>query len=1307
MADENKALVERLDVDNYATWAQDMRSLLTMKKLWSAVTSDTIDEEKDAMALALITLHVAKHLKISVGKCATAKAAWQALKTKYEAQATARKLQLRIQLNTIKMGPSEPLTVYQSRALDLKAQLEAAGDSITDQEVAVPFLAGLPSAYNMMRTVIMGSDTALTIDQMLPKLLAVEQEALREQPRRSSEAALAATPGRSAPGGPPRYGGSLRPNSSSAPSNRDRQCFYCGRRGHIERFCRDKQRDQTRPRSQRPQQQGRSAGPQYVALTAQEQQPDSGYTTRWVLDTGASRHITPDASILQDIRPLSEPVTITFGNGATGKAVATGDALMETPDNALMLTNVLLIPEATENLLSVRSATQRGADFKFSADRCELWLGKHLVTTAHCTDDSVYYLSAQSMSAPPKYNPALAARTSQSPELWHTRFCHLSYDNLARLPGMVTGLPVTSTEFQAAAKSPVATCDACGLTKGTRAPFRSSSSTTARPLALVHTDLCGPLAVTSAGGANYFLTLLDDHSKLSMVCPLAHKSEVAQALIDALTMLETQADCRTQRVRCDNGSEFINRTVRDFCRTKGIKIETTVRYTPEQNGAAERLNRTLLDKVRPMLAESGLSKRYWAEALACANYTRNRSPVTGRIKTPYELFYGIKPDVSNLRTFGTRCYMLTPKQLRRDKLSATSERGHFLGYPANTKGWRILLDNGQITVSRDVTFSGEGGTSGEPEGLSDTSPAQGDAETVGAPPDTSAEPDQAPPDQDERQQRPPPAGKRPKRAATSVPAAVWREEGYQITGRKRNLAGSAFLAHITEPATREDALASEHATEWQTAMDDEYTSLQANHTWSLEKPPPGVTPIPVKWVFKIKTAATGEIERFKARLVVKGFRQREGIDYDEVFAPVSKYSTLRALLAIAAAQDLHIHQLDIKTAFLNGELEELVYCAQPPGYEQGSGLACRLHKALYGLKQAPRAWHARLRTELAAIGFTESAADPALFIKSSVTPIYLLTYVDDILLATSSETELATTKHQIMTTFDARDLGAASYFLGMDLRRDHSARTITIAQSRLTSELLSKYGLDDAKPLSTPLSATDKLTTIGEPLDTAASPYSQLVGSLMYLSVTTRPDIAQAVGALARYMAAPTTAHWQAAKHVLRYLSGTTTYGITFGATNTGLEAYCDADYAGDQDTRRSTTGYLFTLNGGAISWSSRLQPTVAVSTTEAEYMAAAYAIKEALWLRTLLRDLSQDITTVTIKADSQSAIKLLKNPVFSMRSKHIDVIYHFARERVARKDVAFKYIPTNQMAADALTKPLSADKFKTCRAKMGITPCS
>ena len=278
-------------------------------------------------------------------------------------------------------------------------------------------------------------------------------------------------------------------------------------------------------------------------------------------------------------------------------------------------------------------------------------------------------------------------------------------------------------------------------------------------------------------------------------------------------------------------------------------------------------------------------------------------------------------------------------------------------------------------------------------------------------------------------------------------------------------------------------------------------------------------------------------------------------------------------------------------------------------------------------------------------------------------------YVDDILTAADTQTTVDDVKARLLQAFRARDLGDAQLFLGMTVVSDRAKRTIHLSQERMTTNLIDQYNLGDGKTRRVPLSPSIKLnSTDGEKLDTSVHAYGSLVGSLLYLSVCTRPDIAHAVGALSRYIAQPCTVHWEAAKGVLRYLAGTANFGITYKGSDLTIQAYSDADYAGDLDTRRSTTGFVFIMNGGAISWSSKRQPTVAVSTTEAEYMAAAQAVKEALWMRKLMLDLNLSGGTISIKADNQSAIKLLKNPLTSMRSKHIDVIYHFARECVSRQ---------------------------------------
>jgi hypothetical protein len=892
---------------------------------------------------------------------------------------------------------------------------------------------------------------------------------------------------------------------------------------------------------------------------------------------------------------------------------------------------------------------------------------------------------------------------------------HLGYDACAKLPSVATGVQVSASAFKEAAAAP---CVACLQGKGTRQPFCSVDSKATAPLQRLHCDVMDAGSQMVSCGKRYVATVLDEYTGYSVVRLVASKDEVSQVTRDAIRQLQQQYDGngKVKALRVDNGGEYINKVVKDWLQGEGIILEPTTPYSPQQNGRAERLNRVLLDRVRAMLADSGLSDMYWPFAVKYANYIRNRSPYAATGKTPFEGMFGKKPDLSNIRVFGCETYVVLPKQQRDSKWSLVGVHGRLLGLHGG--GYSVLLDAGKIVCNRDATFL-------EAPQQRQHEPAAGPTSNNDSPlplPENGGSLDREP---SEQQLGPEGAAPAPKEPGALQPAEAERggvqyktelleededADGAAVGAPERRVsprvakgiasnkfgewimgseydsvlggvcAAASTSGDVVLPANVREALASPQAEQWRAAMDEEVASLHANGTWQLVEPPKGVRPIPVKWVFAVKYDSSGSIVRFKARLVAKGFLQQQGIDFGETFAPVSRYSTVRTVLARAAAKGWEVGQLDVKTAFLQGQLQEEVYVQQPPGYVDGSGRVCLLAKALYGLKQAPRAWHEHMHNHLCNLGYIASTADPGMYLKPAASPLQftvLVVYVDDVLVVGPDSTRVCSVKQEVMRVFEARDLGDAKDFVGMHITRDRAQGTITINNPRMITALLSQYGLSKAGPRATPMSPGLVLTrSDGVPVDQAVHPYSALVGSLLYLAVTVRPDIAHAVGVLSKYMSCPTDQHWKAAKGVLRYLAATLEVGITYGLTSgkaADLYGWCDADFASDKDTRRSTTGYVFVVSGGAVSWGSRRQPTVAASTTEAEYMAASSAVKEGLWLRKLGRELGMQYSCVQMYCDSQGALALLQNPVISDRSKHIDVHHHFVRERVARNEVEFE----------------------------------
>jgi hypothetical protein len=405
--------------------------------------------------------------------------------------------------------------------------------------------------------------------------------------------------------------------------------------------------------------------------------------------------------------------------------------------------------------------------------------------------------------------------------------------------------------------------------------------------------------------------------------------------------------------------------------------------------------------------------------------------------------------------------------------------------------------------------------------------------------------------------------------------------------------------------------------------------------------------------------------------------------------------------------------MDVKTAFLNGDLEEEIYMEQPQGFVQPGKehLVCRLIKSLYGLKQAPRAWNKKLHEELTRLGFKRTEADHSVYQHAGAPGLaYVLVYVDDMIIVASTRDALNRVKADLAATFTMTDLGAASFFLGMEISRDREARRITMHQGAYIRKMLERFGMGECRPLRTPLPSGAKLVPALEGNTTPLQQYQSAVGSLMYLMIGTRADLAFAVGAVSQFMAAPGADHWLAVQHIFRYVQGTADLKLHLGGSKGELPllGYSDADWGANDSGRKSISGYCFKLGAGTISWSSRKQTSIALSSTEAEYMALTQATKEALWLKRFLVELGQyNGGPVRIMVDNQSCMALARNPEFHARTKHIDIQCHFIREVVANEEVDLEYCPTREMVADVQTKPLPRDKHQWCTRAMAIKPAA
>jgi transposase InsO family protein len=1090
------------------------------------------------------------------------------------------------------------------------------------------------------------------------------------------------------------------------------------------------------------------------------------------------------------------PCNITTANN--GKLVCSqrGTVVLNVRHGSITLQDVLYVPSLTVNLLSVSGLLRSGYRIRFSPGGCAVSKrGKQLADVKG--HDNMYPLLASQPTS-----QALSAAVSGKTLDWVTAHARLGHLNTRAIQLMHDKHMALGVELpNSGSPDDVKECVGCTVGKAHRLPFPAQAShRSERPLELVHSDVCGPVVVEHelSDGRQlvrkwYVLTFVDDYSRELWVAITADKSgdTVMRQFIQYKVWAEKYCGFDIKAIRTDGGGEYVNERFSTYLHTMGIQRQVTTAYTPQQNGVAERVNRTIMEAARSMLHAAGLPMSFWSYAVRTAVYLRNRSPTRALNNiTPHEAWRGEKPDLSHLRVFGCRAYVYLHKGQRSStsKLAARATPGTFVGYPTEAKAWLVWDPVGKkLHTSRDVRFmeavpgstpvsvptAQSAGSNNDstsivaaeptdaersvivdalvPDGVESEGDSDDEAEAVApAEPVVAAVPAAVAVDQSvsppAHQPAPPPVAQPASPSSPSVSSSVSPSSVHshqrrpkkgirelRALGRIYNTPGrteaseeqqqAAMLvfaaqvsASISEPSSYEEAAQSPHRAQWERAMQEELDSIKANDTYTLVPLPAGRQAIGCKWVYKVKRHADGSIDRFKARLVAKGYSQQYGIDFTETFAPVVRFSSLRAILAIAAANDYEIHQMDVKTAFLNGDLDEDIYMQQPDGYRAAgsqASLVCKLNKSLYGLKQAGRAWNKKMDAALIELGLRPTHSDSCVYVmRQDDTVMFLLVYVDDLLLVTNHMGQLKSIKAALHSRFEMKDMGEAEFILGVQIRRDRAKRQLYLSQAEYVRTVLERFDMQDCKPAASPMATGVKLLKTETTDDSTSKrmvdvPYASAVGALMYAALGTRPDIAFAVTALSQFNSAPSLAHWQAVKRVLRYLQGTRHHELTYGCAGGAdrqLYGYSDSDWGNDVNDRRSYTGWVFMLHDGAVSWQACKQRTVALSSTDAEYMAAAQATREAVWWRTLMTELGlPPSAATTVHSDSQGAIARAKNPEQHKRAKHMDIQYHYVREQVQAGSVVMPYISTELMVADVLTKPLAADRHAELSGQMGV----
>ncbi|KAF8720239.1 GAG-pre-integrase domain, partial [Rhizoctonia solani] len=1044
-----------------------------------------------------------------------------------------------------------------------------------------------------------------------------------------------------------------------------------------------------------------------------------------IVNSGCSHHIVNNQAYFTLYRPFApskRPVISGVYSGIKGYAMGIGDVAIPTtlPRGCVWcrLTNVYHVPRCLRVLLSYWKLLAAGGSVAWNLHKATpvYGPGRSLLGIA-MPSNYVWRIPINLGSCPSgEANTAIASLSVLEAVLWHRRFGHLGSANLSKLASgsLVKGLPTSL--------ACITECNECALAKACRSLFPPSDSIAAALLELVHLDLCGPFPHL-VGGSKYWMILLNNATRYCWVLLLKSKSDAFEAFKAWHKRITTQTGCVLKVLRSDNGGKYFSAQWSNYVADHGLVCQTSVPYSLQQNGRAEQDLWSLQDWVRAMMLDAGLPQGWWAETVTTAVYIMNQSPHSAIDVTPFEAWTGVCPLVSNLCAFGSKCFAVHTLGTAKT-LDPCSTECQFLGYDKLAKAWRLRkVGTNQVLRARNVIFHETSSASPCPV----TSYSANDLEAV-FPTATLADKggdnlladqsdDYMRPDQTtNRQVGDSPEDDKPDPENQSI-EPNWEEKAQTEKFQNGTATAVAIMPQPWVPSTYKQMLDSPDAKKWRKGTVDKFQSWKSLGVYKITRVPQTQRCLGTKPVYVAKTGADGAIEQFKVRYVVLGNLQREGINYGKTSSPTACPETLKIMVAVGTERNWEIHQMDIKTAYLHAKVNRKIYLQIPDGFPESelpSGIPCKelalqLNKAVYGLKQAGYLWICHAMQVFVEIGFTQLKFNPCLFFMN-VSPnccVWVLIYVDNFTILAPSPKTMSSTKLILSAAFQLKDLGEVKQILGLEINRDREKGTTRLLQRKYVHNLLLELGLENCKPIYSPMESALQLPVHGsEPDETPLSdkdikfmrdkPYSRVLGSLNWLANGTRPDIVHACLFLGQHAKQPGPLHWMALMQIVRYLRTTYNSGIVF-ARGSGLTlvGYSDSDHGGDTRDYMSYTGYVFTLGGGAILHKAIKQSCVAKLSAEAEYAALYECATQSVWLRRLVSDfLLETSDPIKIWMDSQSAMKMALRNGFSGRTKHININYHYSRNLVRNKEITLTWVPGQENIADICTKPLPRPRF-------------